>query len=283
MDKFRSADGLPEPESATVAVPPSLEIVSVPLAGPVPAGANCTPIWQESPGATAPPPEQPSAETANGPLAVAPVTCRPLVPELVTVTFCGLLTVPIGTEPNARLPGVTPMTGATPVPVSATVSGLDAALLEMVRAPDRFPVAVGENVTLMTQAWPAGTGCAVHAEASAAKSPLAATAPTARLVVPELVTVICSGWPVVPTACWPKARLVADRLTAAFVPVPVSGSVCAPSTEEFVTARLAVRSPAADLAKMTSTVQEPPAGTSNPEGLFAHVQEPGSTVKSAAP
>src|SRR5262249_11986427 len=158
---------------------------------------------------------------------------------------CGLLTVPIGTVPNARLPGATPMTGATPVPVSATVSGLDAALLEIVRAPDRLPVAVGENVTLMTQPWPAGTGCAAHAEACAPKSPLAATASTVRLVVPELVTVIGLVWLVVPTACWPKSRLAADRLTAAFVPVPVSGSVCVPSTEEFVTTRLAVRSPAA--------------------------------------
>src|SRR6266851_836410 len=282
MDTFRSAAGLPEPESATVAIPPSLLMVSVPPAGPVLVGANCTPIWQLPPGEMAVPPVHPSAETVNGPLTLVPATVRSLVPELVTVTLCGLLIGPIGTVPNARLPGLTAIAGATPVPDSATVSGLDAALLVMVRVPERVPVAVGEKVTAMAQAWPGSTGCAVQPVASAVKSPDAVASRTVRLVVPVLATAIVSGWLVVPTACLPKSRLVEERLTCGLMPVPVSGSVCVPSIEVLFTARLAVRSPVADGVKAMSTVQEPPAGTLNPEAVLAHVSDARSAVKSAA-
>src|SRR5215475_7309523 len=156
MDAFRSADGLPEPESATVAVPPSLVIVNVPLAGPVLAGANCTAIWQLPPGAMALPPEQPS-EIMNGALTVVPATCRLVEPALVTVMVCTWLTVPTGAEPKARLPGATAMTGFTPVPRSATV-GLDVALLVILSVPDWGPVVLGENVTMTGQDWPGSTG-----------------------------------------------------------------------------------------------------------------------------
>src|SRR5215469_2877743 len=219
MDTFRSADGLPEPERSTVAVPPSLIIVRVPLADPVLAGANCTPIWQLPPGAMAPPPEQPS-EIVNGAVTVVPATCRLVVPALVTVMVCGLLTVPMGTGPNARPPGATAMRGFTPVPVSATVSGLDPALLVILSVPDCGPIVFGEKVTVMTHDWPGSSGLP-HAVASAVKSPVVTGRPTIRLAVPVFVTVTVCAW-LVPTCCWPKSRLLGLRLTAGAVPVPVS-------------------------------------------------------------
>ena len=53
--------------------------------------------------------------------------------------------------PNVRLVGLTPIVGAVPVPESATVLGLAAALWAMLRLALFAPVDVGVNVTLIVQ------------------------------------------------------------------------------------------------------------------------------------
>jgi len=85
--------------------------------------------------------------------------------------------------------------GSTPVPVSATLCGLPAALSVMLTLPVRFPVAVGLKVMLIAQFAPPASvvGLTGHVLVCA-KSPLLVP-PAAMLVivsaaVPVLVTVI---------------------------------------------------------------------------------------------
>jgi hypothetical protein len=93
--------------------------------------------------------------------------------------------------------------GAVPVPLKLTVCGLPLALSVSVRLPERLPVAVGVNVTLITQLALAATGALVLQVvplAAIAKSPVAAMLVKLRGAVPLLVTVTALGEPVVPTA-----------------------------------------------------------------------------------
>lgn len=71
------------------------------------------------------------------------------LPVLVSVTTFALLVVLIGWMPKARLPGERLAAGAAPVPVSATVCGLPAALSLVERDAVRAPAALGVNVILM--------------------------------------------------------------------------------------------------------------------------------------
>lgn len=56
---------------------------------------------------------------------------------------------PAGTEGEAGVTAIDVSEGATPVPLSATVCGLDVPLSETVRVPERAPMALGLNVTEM--------------------------------------------------------------------------------------------------------------------------------------
>ena len=82
------------------------------------------------------------------------VTCE--VPLLVRVTVCCALCVPTVCTPKFKLGGETVNSGAMPVPLKVTTSGLGSALSVMVIWPVRGPVAVGVNVTVMVQLAPAG-------------------------------------------------------------------------------------------------------------------------------
>src|SRR4051794_14365809 len=83
-----------------------------------------------------------------------PLTIRAVLPLLVSVRVCAALSVPTVMLPNWNelLSGV--MTGATPVPVSDTVSAV-ALLLVIARVADRPNEAAGLNVTLIVQLLPA--------------------------------------------------------------------------------------------------------------------------------
>ena len=78
------------------------------------------------------------------------------------------------------------------MPLKPTVCGLPLALSVSVRLPERLPVAVGVNVTLITQLPPAATGALVLQVvplAATAKSPVAAMLVKLKDAVPLLVTV----------------------------------------------------------------------------------------------
>ena len=69
--------------------------------------------------------------------------------------FCGALVVPIGWLPKVRLVAESVSVAKTPVPERATTCGLLAALSVIVREPERTPLVVGLNVTLIVQLEPA--------------------------------------------------------------------------------------------------------------------------------
>jgi hypothetical protein len=117
------------------------------------------------------------------------------------VTLWELLVVPINWA--AKVSGEDRLTtGPVPVPLKLTVWGLPGALSVSERLPDRVPVAVGVNVTLITQLLPAATGALVLQVvplAAIAKSPVAAMLVKVRDAVPLLVTVTALAALVVPT------------------------------------------------------------------------------------
>ena len=81
----------------------------------------------------------------NGAAALTETPVAALPPGLVTVTVCAPLVDPTATLPNDRLVGdaVRAVAPVTPVPVSATVSGLLGALLATESVPFDAPAAVG--------------------------------------------------------------------------------------------------------------------------------------------
>jgi len=88
------------------------------------------------------------------------------------------------------------------VPLKLTVCGLPLALSVSVRLPERLPVAVGVNVTLIAQLLPAASGALVPQVvplAATAKSPVAARLVKLRDAVPLLVTVTALAALVVPS------------------------------------------------------------------------------------
>ena len=89
------------------------------------------------------------------------------------------------------------------MPLKLTVCGLPLALSVSVRLPERLPVALGVNVTLIAQLLPAATGVLVLQVvplAATAKSPIAARLVKVRDAVPLLVTVTALAALVVPTS-----------------------------------------------------------------------------------
>jgi hypothetical protein len=92
--------------------------------------------------------------------------------------------------------------GAVPVPLKPTTWGLPLALSVSVRLPERLPVAVGVDVTLITQLLPAASGALVLQVvplADIAKSPVTVMFVKVNDAVPLLVTVTALAALVVPT------------------------------------------------------------------------------------
>ena len=82
------------------------------------------------------------------------------VPVLVRVTVCPGLVVPTNCVANVKLVGFSDTAGLpelTPVPDTASDSGLSGALSVMLRLAERAPVAAGVNDTLMVHVFPAAT------------------------------------------------------------------------------------------------------------------------------
>ena len=177
--------GLPLALSVSVRLPERL---------PVAVGVNVTLIRQLPLAATGAVVLQvvPLAATAKSPAAAMLVKLRDTVPLLVTVTALAALVVPTCSLPKLTLVVLRLMPGAVPVPLKLTVCGLPLALSVSVRLPERLPVAVGVNVTLIRQLALAAMGelvLQVVPPAAIAKSPVAARLVKLKGAVPLLVTV----------------------------------------------------------------------------------------------
>jgi hypothetical protein len=103
---------------------------------------------------------------------------------------------------------------AVPVPVSDIVCGLFGALSVRVRAPARFPAAVGLNFTLIVQLTPAATVLPQVPTPAKPKSPLRLVEKVTVVAV-LLVAVTNFRALLVPTAWLPKVNEVGDRLKPA--------------------------------------------------------------------
>lgn len=132
--------------------------------------------------------------------------------------------------PKLRLVGVRLTTGAVvedvPVPVKLTVCGLPLALSVMVMEPVCVPVAVGVNVTLITQGV---LGARELGHVLAAKFPLVTMLEMERVAVPVFVSVTFCDVLVVLTAWLPRLKPVGESVTAGelgAVPTPVKLTVC---------------------------------------------------------
>ena len=133
--------------------------------------------------------------------------------------------------------------------------GLAGASSVMVMVPVRAFGVVGVNVTVMVQLAPAAT---VEPQLLVwAKSPLLVMLVMLRVRKPVFVSVTVCAALVDLTSCVPKARLVADRVTAGPVPTPtpVRERVCGLLGASSVMLTFAVRVPVVEGVNFTETVQ----------------------------
>jgi hypothetical protein len=94
--------------------------------------------------------------------------------------------------PKLKLVGVNVMLGVAPVPVRVAVCGLFVALSVTTTVPERVPVAVGVNTTLIAQVAPAATE--LPQVLVCEKSPVVETLVMASGPAPVLVSVtVCAG------------------------------------------------------------------------------------------
>ena len=183
----------PVPLKATVCgEPPALSvIVSVPERAPAAVGVKVIEIVQLAPIARLLPQvliSEKSPETAIAPSVSA------AVPELVRITVCTALVVPIVCDGKVRLVGESVAVGvaAKPVPLSVTVWGEPVALSVIASVPVRLPAAVGVNFTEIEQFAPAATD--IPQVLVYAKSPDVAIELSASAACPVLVSVtICAA------------------------------------------------------------------------------------------
>lgn len=136
------------------------EIFKIPDRLPVPVGVNVKITVQEPLTATVPPFTQVPPDRAKSPEFV-PVRVKngvprtsEAVPLFETVTVIGELVVFCSWLPNGTGLGdrfITGTAGATPVPVKATVSGLEAALVTNTKLADLLPTVVGVKTTFSEQ------------------------------------------------------------------------------------------------------------------------------------
>jgi hypothetical protein len=185
----------PVPLSATAwGLPGALSLNErLPDAAPAVDGVNVTATVQVAAAPTGFEVEQvvPEAAMAKGPVTAIAVKVRLPFPVLVRVTVWELLVVP--TNWGEKVNGADKLTtGAVPVPLKLTICGLLLALSVNVRLPERLPLAVGVNVTLITQLLLAATGAPVMQVVplpTTAKSPVAAMLVKVKDAVPLLLTV----------------------------------------------------------------------------------------------
>jgi len=188
--------------------------------------------------------------------AFAPVTAMLLIdkaacPELVSVTDCDAVAVPTADDPNDRLVAESVTAGPSPVPLSLIDCGEVLALSVMVIAAVNAPPVAGAKCPWMVQFAPtARLVPQVLAKTNEeALAPVTAILPIVNAAVPEFVMVTDCEPLEEPTLTEPKERLVAESVTGAAIPVPLSLIDCGEVVALSVMVIAAVKAPAAAGAK----------------------------------
>ena len=168
-------------------------------------------------------------DEASAPVTAMLVMDNAAVPVLVMVTYWDALEEPTATDPKERLVAdrVTGAAGATPAPESAMLCGEPIALSVMTILAVSAPATVGPKCPWMVQLAPTAR---LVPQLFANTNEEASVPVTAMLVmdnapVPLLVTTTVCDALMVFTLTEPNERLVADRVTGAARPVPLSAMV----------------------------------------------------------
>jgi len=176
------------------------------------------------------------------------------------LTDCAALveptTVPLNVSDDAERSAVAKV---APLPESAIVCGLLAALFVSVMSALRAPLAPGVKTMAIWQL-AVGNTAPTHVLVmlkSPASVPLTLTAETFSVAVPVLFSVTDRAALATPTLVFEKATLVPDRLTiGAETPVPVRDDVCVPPGASSVTVSVPLSDPAASGVNFTWIVHE---------------------------
>lgn len=166
-------------------------------------------------------------------------------------------------------PGVAPTekSGVAPVPVSAAICGLPAALSFIETEALRVPAAEGAKVMLSVQFAPAATlepQVLVWAK-SPAFAPVSEIPATVSTEPPLFVSVMVWAALVEPIPCDENVRLAGASVTAATTPLPVKATVCGLPAALSVMDADAERAPVVDGSKVTLIVQNAPEATGEPQ------------------
>jgi hypothetical protein len=155
-----------------------------------------------------------------------------------------------------------------PVPESATESGVELALLVMLKVAARAPTAAGEKIIDSVQDEDAAR-VGAHVEDETEKSPALVPEMDAALMVTELgvVLLMVMDWALLlePVLTLPKERLAGDAVTLpAGSPVPEREICCGLLESLSVKVSVAVRGPVAVGVKEMATVQLEEAASADP-------------------
>jgi hypothetical protein len=156
-------------------------------------------------------------------------------------------------SPKVRLAAERLTAGAVPVPDSAIVWGLPAALSVIVTIPVLVPVALGVNVTGRRQLAPASSE--LPQVLASAKSPVTAIPLIQSALVPVLLIVTDWAGLVVSQFCQGKVNVRLERETTGAVPVPNRVTLCGLPAALSVIVTAAFRAPTAVGVKVTLIVQ----------------------------
>jgi len=154
------------------------------------------------------------------------------------------------------------LTGAAPVPESATTSGEFVALLSTVTLPARLPAEAGANVTLKEVDWPAArlSGSVIPPVLNPVPVALTCEMETLEFPVLEIVTLCVALVPVVRLPKLSDAG-AAESWRMVEMPVPLSGTTSGEFGVLLINVMLPEKVPAEAGAKPTLNAEEPPAGT----------------------
>jgi uncharacterized protein YybS (DUF2232 family) len=185
------------------------------------------------------------------------------------VTLRAVLVVPSAWFPKDRLVEESVTDATVPVPDRLTACGLPVALSAMLTEAVSALAREGLKVTLIVQVPPAATELPqvlVWAK-SLAFVPAIPTLVMVNVALPPFVRVTLCAVLVVPSAWFPKDRLVEESVTDATAPVPERLTVCGLPLALSVMLTEAARLPLAEGVNVTLIVQLPPAATELPQVL----------------
>ena len=247
--------------------------VSVPFAAPAAVGAKLTLTVQLPAVATEPPAVQLTPLTRKALLlGVNDARLSAALPVFDSVTICEALVAPTLVAAKLRLVGAALAIGAvaTPVPLSATLVVVGLALCVKVSVPLAAPAALGAKLTLTAQLPPAATEPPlVQLRPVTANALLLVAKDDSDKAAPPVFdsVTVCAAL-VLPMVVEAKLSVVGAALAAAVgaaAPLPLKATVVVFGLALCVKLSVPLAAPTALGAKLTLTLQLPPAATDPPE------------------